>query len=194
MSRQKSEVREKIIDTTIQMIRKYGDTGMITVREIASIAGVGVGLINYHFQTKENLINLCIMELIGQSVSELQSFSQNAEMKAIDKLSMLCKGIASFMAINEGLSRISITNDLVSPNVNDNIAQLINMLLPIAKEIFGDKKYERELRILLHMLISSISVGFLRNSVISETFGIDFSDNEQRDNFVEYCIRIVFLN
>lgn len=193
MSKQKSKIREEIIGVTIELIKKYGDTSMITVREIAAKAGVGVGLINYHFQTKENLINLCIMELIGQSISQIQSSGQNAEKKVIDKLMELCKGIASFMAVNPGLSRISITNDLVSPHLKDNVAMLTQMLLPIVKELCGDKKDENELLILLHMLISSISVGFLRNSVISKTTRTDFDDKEQRDKFVECCIKCLFL-
>ena len=191
MFKQKSEIRERMIAVTIEWIKRYGDTRMITVREIASEAGVGVGMINYHFQTKDNLINICIMELIGQAVFQLQSFSQNAEMKPIDKIMELSKGIASFMALNPGLSKISITNDLLSPERNDNVAQLTKMLMPITKEIYGDQKSESELLILLHILISSISVGFLRNSVLGETTKLDFTDQEQRDQFVEYCINRV---
>jgi len=193
MFKQKSEIRERMIAVTIELIKRYGDTRMITVREIASEAGVDVGMINYHFQTKDNLINICIMELIGQSVFQLQSFSQNAEMKPIDKIKELSKGIASFMALNPGLSKISITNDLLSPERNDNVAQLTKMLMPITKEIYSDQKSESELLILLHILISSISVGFLRNSVLGETTKLDFTDQEQRDQFVEYCInRVLF--
>lgn len=191
MFKQKSEIRERMIAVTVELIKRYGDTRMITVREIASEAGVGVGMINYHFQTKDNLINICIMELIGQAVFQLQSFSQNAEMKPIDKIMELSKGIASFMALNPGLSKISITNDLLSPERNDNVAQLTKMLMPITKEIYGDQKSESELLILLHILISSISVGFLRNSVLGETTKLDFTDQEQRDQFVEYCINRV---
>ena len=193
MFKQKSEIRERMIAVTVELIKRYGDTRMITVREIASEAGVGVGMINYHFQTKDNLINICIMELIGQAVFQLQSFSQNAEMKPIDKIMELSKGIASFMALNPGLSKISITNDLLSPERNDNVAQLTKMLMPITKEIYSDQKSESELLILLHILISSISVGFLRNSVLGETTKLDFTDQEQRDQFVEYCInRVLF--
>ena len=193
MVKQKSEIREKIISTTIELIKLYGDTDMITIREIASNTGVGVGLINYHFQTKENLINMCIMEIIGQSISQLLTSDQSIKTKAIDKLIELSKGIASFMALNPGLSRISITNDLISPNPNDNIAQLTGLLMPIVKEIYGEKKEDSELLVLLHMLISSISVGFIRNNVNCESTKINFSDKEQRDMFVEFCIYHLFV-
>lgn len=188
MAKQETQIREKIIDVTIGLIKKYGDTSMITIRGIASEAGVGVAMINYHFQTKDNLINLCLLKTISQTLEHFESINQSSEMKAIDKIRELGKGIATFMIINPGVSRISITNDIVSANLNDNSVQVTKMLFPIIKEIYGDKKNDQELLILLHMLISSIEVGFLRKDVIKETIGLDFTNTEQRDKFIEFCI------
>jgi len=189
MAKQETQIRERIIDVTIGLIKKYGDTSMITVRGIAAEAGVGVAMINYHFQTKGHLINLCILKIISHTIEQFESFKQSSEMKAIDKIKVLGKGVAAFMVTNPGLSRISMTNDIVSGNSNDNCAQVTKMLFPILKEIYGDKKDDTELLIILHMLISSIQVGFLRKDVIKETTGIDFTDTEQRDKFIEFCIK-----
>lgn len=192
MTKRDLQIRDKIIEVTIGLIKKYGDTDKITMRGIASEAGVGLATINYHFQTKDNLINLCILKIIRLSIEQLESFSQNAEIKAIDKLKVLGKGIAAFMIINPGISRISITSDLVSPKNDDNTTQVIKMFLPIIKEMYGETKNEQELLILLHMLISSIEVGFLRQQQIKETIGIDFADGEQRDKFIEFCINQIY--
>jgi len=162
------------------------------VREIASIAGVGIGLINYHFQTKENLINICIMESISHTVTAFQAYSSSADTQSIDKIKALGKGIATFMVKNPGFSKISITNDFISPNAGDNNAQLIKMLLPAVRDIYSGKKDESELPILLHMLVSSIQAAFLRKAVLKETIGIDFDDDQQRDKFIETCINNVF--
>ncbi len=54
------------------------------------------------------------------------------------------------------------------------------------------KEYgDQELLIMLYMLISSIEVGFLRRDVMKETIGLDLSNAEQRDKFVEYCIHSI---
>ena len=191
MTKKDKMIKEKIIDTTYELIKEYGDINKITVREIAEKAGVGLAMINYHFQTKENLINVCMLKMIGHTIENFNYYSQNPEMKAIEKMREIGKGIAAFMDANPGFSRISIMNDLVSANTNDNSAQVARMLLPIIKEIYGADKTDQELLIMLHVLISSIEVGFLRRDVIRETTGFDFSNSEQRDKFVEFCIHSV---
>ncbi|MHB1483909.1 MAG: TetR/AcrR family transcriptional regulator [Saccharofermentanales bacterium] len=188
MTKRDIQIRDKIIDATIGLIKKFGDTSKITMRGIAAEAGVGLAMINYHFQTKDNLINICILKIIGQSIEQFEAYSQNSDMKPIDKLRELGKGIAAFMCINPGISMISMTGDFITPKADDNTAQVSRMLLPIIKEICCGKKGDRELLILLHMLISSIEAGFLRKDIIRETIGIDFMDTEQRDDFVEFCI------
>jgi AcrR family transcriptional regulator len=60
------QVRQKIIDVTIDLINNSnGAIEAITTRSISQKAGIGVGLINYHFQTKENLIEICVQKIIG---------------------------------------------------------------------------------------------------------------------------------
>lgn len=50
-------VKDRIIFVTIELIEQYGgDTKSITARMIAEKAEVGLGLINYHFGSKDNLI------------------------------------------------------------------------------------------------------------------------------------------
>lgn len=192
MVRQEKEIKERIIQATIELIKKHGDTTKITVRDIAASAGVGIGLINYHFQTKDNLVNLCTLELIRYSIEQLGSIGQDTDVAPIDQMKTLGKGITAFMVMNQGVSRISITRDFVSPGAADNSVQVIKMLAPIARKILGDGKTDLELRLLLHMLVSSIETAFLRKNVLKESFGIDIEDTEQRDRLVDFCIGQLF--
>ena len=51
--------KETIIQTTIALIEEKGeDLDNIIVREISKKAGVGLGLVNYHFGNKEKLFGL----------------------------------------------------------------------------------------------------------------------------------------
>jgi AcrR family transcriptional regulator len=45
------------------MAFKSGDIKKITIRRIAEEAGVGVGLINHYFETKDNLIEVCVQKI-----------------------------------------------------------------------------------------------------------------------------------
>jgi AcrR family transcriptional regulator len=193
MTKKGKMIKEKVIKTTIELIKEYGDTSMITVRDIAKKAGVGLAMINYHFQTKDNLINECLIKIVGQLLENYGTYSSTSEIKPADKMRVIGKGIAAFMVINPGFSRVVIMNDLGSPGIDDNSAKLAKMFFPVVKDIFGEQKTDQEILVLLHMIISSIEVGFLRRDVIKETMGIDFSDATQRDNFIEYCIHgIIF--
>ena len=57
--------KSEIIDFTINLIKKYqGNLEKVTIREIASLGNWSVGLINYHFKNKENLIKICVNKII----------------------------------------------------------------------------------------------------------------------------------
>lgn len=190
--KQKADIRRKIIDATIGLMKEHGDISLITMRDIAARAGTGAGLINYHFQTKENLISVCSLEMIGSALAQMQAMSQAMQMTAVERLFQLSKGIAEFMAMNEGIARVSITSDITSPKASDNTAQLAWMLLPLVKEICGPGKSDTELMLMLHAFISAIESAFLRRDVLAKTIGFNFARQEQREKFIRDCIRNAF--
>lgn len=57
-------VKQKIFDTALKLIDEQGVT--VSVRTIASAAEVNVAAINYHFGSKENLINQIIVYKLEQ--------------------------------------------------------------------------------------------------------------------------------
>lgn len=193
MVKQDKDIKDKIMRATIELIKKHGDTSRITVRDIAAGAGVGIGLINYHFQTKDYLVNLCILELIRHSIEQLAAMNQNTAMPPIDQLKTLGRGIIAFMVMNPGVSKISITKDYISADTADNSVQVVKMLFPIARRIYGQERSDQELHLLLHMLVSSIEAAFLRKNVLMEAFGIDIENAEQRDRLVDFCIDRLFI-
>lgn len=62
-------IKEHIMDVTTQLIQESdGDINQITIRRIAERAQVGLGLINYHFGSKDKLILECIQRIINNVV------------------------------------------------------------------------------------------------------------------------------
>jgi hypothetical protein len=113
-------------------------------------------------------------------------------MKPLDKLKYLAKSTAGFLVSNIGISRISISNDILSGNPNDNSIQTAKAYFPVVKEVCGDKKTESEIYVMLHILISSLQVAFMRSEVLKETNGIDFFNVEQRELFIDRVIDNIF--
>ncbi|NLA10697.1 MAG: TetR/AcrR family transcriptional regulator [Firmicutes bacterium] len=55
MNREKLDTRSRIMKTAVEIIGREGNLN-VTIREIAERAGVNIAAINYHFSSKENLI------------------------------------------------------------------------------------------------------------------------------------------
>ena len=84
--------KEAIIDEAIAVLEEKGDDPQkLTIRELAGRLGIGVGLINYHFGSKEVLVNRCVKKMIMGIVEEFHKVRQSlAFMKPKEKLNYLC--------------------------------------------------------------------------------------------------------
>lgn len=65
INKQEYEIKKKeqILKATLDLIKSEGFEG-VTIRKIASVANVNVALINYHFGSKNKLINEVILILV----------------------------------------------------------------------------------------------------------------------------------
>lgn len=184
-------VKEKIIDATTELIGECYSIESVTVRDIATKAGVGVGLINYHFQTKENLINQCVQKTIGNTINNFDKLYQSLTMEPVDKLRFLTKKMCQFLDSNRGVSRISILSDLVAGNCLDNTSQTIKAYFPVMREIYGQKKSDQDLYLLTYMLIATLQLAFVRRDVFMQSAEVDFCDVEQRDCLIDRIIDMI---
>jgi AcrR family transcriptional regulator len=192
MKKRESEARERILSASMDLIIERGGAGDVTTRDIAARAGVGIGLVNYHFQTKENLISLCVKRIAGSAADDLAQLAASTEMEPVEKLRLLFKSFARFLAANPGIARVSGGIDLLTPTKLDNTDRLLEACLPAIKEVCAGKATETEMRVLLHLVVSSLQAAFLRGDAFKGFAGFDFANDAQRDQFVDIVIYIVF--
>ncbi len=188
MGKDKNNAREKIIQTTTQLIKEFEDISQITIRDIAVKSEVGSGLINYHFQTKDNLIGICVLRIISQFIEEIEKLYDNLYMAPIDKLKHVFKAKCDFIVANPIISKTSMILDLSAAALGDNTDQSSMVHYKVLKEIYGDRKTDSELFIILHEMMSSIQVSFLRNDVIKVRTEIDFFNKNQRERYLDDLI------
>jgi len=187
-----TNVRDKIMDATTKLIEECASIENVTIRDIAGKAGVGVGLINYHFQTKENLINQCVQKIIGNVINRFDGLYKSLTLEPLDKLRFLAKSTCSFLVRNQGISRASILSDLFAGNCSDNTTQTIEAYLPVVREICGETKLDEELYLSTHILITTLQSAFLRRDVFMQNANVDFYDTKQRERFIDMVIDIIF--
>lgn len=183
------EAREKIIKATIELIEESaGNIDEITTRTIAEKAGVGIGLINYHFQTKENLVELCVQQIIRNVISQFKP-KAGQELKGVELLAGVVKMVADFLAENPAVSQISILGDYKSPKMLDNTMKTVKGFCSSLKE-YDDS--DRDKTLLMFVLASVLQAMFLRRDMSGELFGYEFQDKSQRDSFIDFIIHRIF--
>jgi AcrR family transcriptional regulator len=183
-----NSVKEKILNSTIELLGECETVEKVTVRDVALRAGVGVGLINYHFQTKENLVNLCVQRIIGDVIKRFDQLSQSLNMEPIEKLRFLAKRNCSFLVQNKGISRISILSDIENGNFTDNTSQTIKAYLPVVRAVCSEKKSDKEIYLVTSIMISAFQSAFMRGNVFMEGLELDFYEMHQRDLIVDMII------
>lgn len=185
------QTKERIIEAATALIQQHGSAEGVTVRDIATGAGVGVGLINYHFQTKEHLLEVCIQRIISRVIDSFAPLYKGLDgLPPIEKLKTLIKSTAAFLVAQPGLSRTSIVTDIVSPALGDNTAQTISVYLPVVREVCCDE-VDHEVYRKLHTLISSVQLAFLRRNVLKQQW-LDYDDKTARDGYVDALVDDLF--
>lgn len=184
------EAKKTIIEAATELLmRSSGDINEITTRMIAEKAGVGVGLINYHFQTKDSLIEICVQRIIHQVTGNFRPLLE-PDLKGNERLKIVVKLVADFLMNNQAISRISILGDYSRPASHDNTMNTVDgfskALVKEGKEIGGGQKSS------LFALTSVLQAAFLRKDLTAELFGYDFNDKAERDLFIDLMVETLF--
>jgi TetR/AcrR family transcriptional repressor of bet genes len=84
-SQAKAERRLQLIEATIDCIAKFGLSGT-TMAKVTELAGVSVGLANFHFDTKERLFKAVLQHLADEQRALWQSRLQGPDRPSADLL------------------------------------------------------------------------------------------------------------
>lgn len=181
----KSEkTKEKIIEQTICLIKEAnGDVEQITMRKIAERSGIGVGLANHYFQSKENLIEVCVQSIIQEVIGAFNpALAENAN--PIETTKCVAKQVMGFLMENPQISRVSILDDLKQPKATDNTMKTV---LGFGRRLSGGQLTDTQ-KLQAFMITAVLQEAFLRKDLFKESFGVDFYDKEQRDEFIDRLV------
>lgn len=176
--------KEAIIQATIELIEKNSEhLEEITVREICKSAGVGLGLVNYHFGNKDRLIGQCVERIINGIVEQFQNIREKTEgLTPFAKLEYLGNMTLDFLFEHYAVSRISILTDMQAPKENDNTHRTYTAYLPLVaacRPDWDESTVERK----TFCLITVMQQMFLRHEIISQMLGVDLGKRENRKTF-----------
>ena len=177
------DARQTLIDITKALLEEQNDVESITVRLIAERAGVGTGLINYHFKSKDNLLSIAIGDVMAEAIRSFTSTGMNAELDPVAKLKRLLNELFLIICRNKKLMRFILSQEIMEGNLKTAL-----YLIPLLKEIFGAQKDDMELRIIALQIIHPIQVTGLNSDAFHMFSGIDLYNEEQRGTFIDMLI------
>lgn len=187
MNAKKENVKSRIFQAAIALITSEEDVESITSRQIAAKANVNLALINYYYQSKENLLNLAGMSMMEDLINYVYEES-NGDLDATAKLKNLLLTTADFAFLHHKIFKIVIKIDIKQGCKNSN-----KMIMPLLKEIFPDKN-QSELNIIALQLLmpfqNIVAYPELYNDLLSTNFFDDDKRSQKVNEMIDNIIRI----
>ncbi|MGI6072632.1 MAG: TetR/AcrR family transcriptional regulator [Lachnospiraceae bacterium] len=182
------DVKENILDATTELIRESnGDLSRVTIRNIAHKADVSIGLINYHFKSKERLIEICVERIIKQVIHSFK-FNQGVNDVPKDRLLSGATSVFAFLKENPEIAKVSILSDLSSPHMNTNSVTCYRGILNILPDNFSEEKR----KVVAFILLSVIQSAFLTRTVTNDLLDFNLYTDEGVHSFLKYIIDLLF--
>lgn len=179
MKYEDTDAKERIMDTMVKLLLEQKDVNKITTRQIAEIANVNSALINYYFQSKENLLNKAVEICMEKIASNMFVKGMESE-PPVSRLKNMIMTISTFAFNNYFLSQIAISSDLKHGSLNTT-----QMILPLLRENFKEKKTEAELKSMALQLIAPLQIIFLNAKEYKQYLSTDIFDEKQRNELLD---------
>lgn len=184
---EKNDAKEKLIDVTIHMICEGKKPSEITVKDITEKAGLGNGMVNYHFQSKDNLIRLAVKKVMScatRSLSEKMKSKSNES--SIYRLTFILKEVANFIADNSEISKIAILDDLENNQMTAHLLGSEEEYNKCLRELYGDDTHKFWVK--NYLIAGYLNYIFLKAENIKNEMGFDFYKKEDREKAIENLV------
>ncbi|OPX86702.1 MAG: HTH-type transcriptional repressor KstR2 [Pelotomaculum sp. PtaB.Bin104] len=187
--------KEKIIRVVMDIIAEDGFQN-ITIRKIAAQAGVNVAAINYHFGSKDAVIN----EALKTVTSQLKSTFEDLKDSNVSGKTRLTAFINNY--INIIIKYPDIIKNVIYHQIShrqlDEQVEYVTFLrtegIELLKHTIGQIRPEADEKLLclktLH-LISGISFPIIMGEQIKEINGLDLYDQETREMHIQVLLENV---
>lgn len=179
--------KETILRTTLDLIKVSGCEN-ITIRKIALAANVNTALINYHFGSKDKLLNEA-MKIILNSLKENFLILEQDGLTPREKLTLFLKGYVSVLQQYPDLLRHVLTAGMFTMDAQFEFAFFIKMrfygVLPVIAEITGEQDTEKLVMTFLQ-IVGAIVFPVMMRPLIGQVTDYKFPDPTQQ---VEAVVR-----
>jgi AcrR family transcriptional regulator len=194
---EKDTSKQKMVEVTIQFICQGKKPSEITVADITEKAGVGNGMVNYHFQSKDNLMRAAVkkvMECAKKTLSDKVKAYETESSK--ERMAIILKEALDVVAQNPEICKIAILDHLENDNGASRLLGGVEVFEDCLRELCADQKEQTTQTCQMwtkHYIITSfLNYIFLKAEAIKKETGFDFYDKIQRDEAAENLMKELF--
>ena len=186
-----NDIKELLIDQTIDLIKESdGKPESITARAIAQRSGVALGLINYHFGSKDNLLAECSNKIINDLLSGMKPGLAKAGDDGLtdrERLILYAKQTFGYHCANSAIVKMSILSDFSSYRADSNSALTQKGFQIAMRDDIPDKKK----RLIAFSFASSMQTAFLAADESKKITGYELNTKKGRGFFIEDTVNML---
>lgn len=190
MKEEKESTKEKILYTTLQVIENEG-INAVTVRKIAIAAEVNVAAVNYHFGSKEELLEKAMeFSLYHAFKDPLHEIEEN-KLSIKQAVYFLLHDWFEGMIRYPGISKAQLFKPFISNNYESLFVVKLNLFLEnfISKlKDNGELIDEHNFRLSIVQIISAIILPGIMPNLFGQFFKTDLTIKENREEYVQFLI------
>lgn len=188
---EKETTKQRMVNATIELICQGKKPSEITVADITEKAGVGNGMVNYHFQSKDNLMRTAVKRVTAcakKALPEKLKPFENAS--AEERLAVILREVTDFFAQNAEISKIAILDNLENDDGAPHLFSDVEVINDCLKELCNDDI--QRIWIKNYIIAEFLNYILLKANIIKMETAFDFYDKPQRDQVVDKFIRDLF--
>lgn len=179
--------KDKLLESTFQLMENMEDPLRVTSREIAANAGVKAGMINYCFGSRENLIYQAFQKKYLDFINER-------------KVKKIIESDASPKDILKELHFIVAKCLLDNPKFTKAITGFVLFKRDLSQESFSypyvykhynGKKSEAECKLIAYELSTMMQLIIFRKEDLKKDFGIDISKRKELKHYIDMRIDLL---
>ncbi|MFH1693412.1 MAG: TetR/AcrR family transcriptional regulator [Bacillota bacterium] len=168
-----NKTSEIIFEATLRLLSNNKSGNELTVRDIASEAEVNIALINYYYQSKDNLLQMAVQHKMSNLINNIYMDSLK-ESHPCDQLKKLLISTADLGFDNYEINRIAVEGELRNGCINS-----CNMIIPLLEIIFDDKDKEMSKIHALQLMVPFHNI-MLYPITYNNYLNTDFFDYDKR--------------
>ncbi len=175
-----NNTKNQLIESVMKLLQECNDVSEITSRKIAERAKINLSTINYHFASKDELINIAVNKLIGDVANNYFEDIKNNAKSPRDNLRDFLTRISDIAVDYRKYTKEMITYILLKGDFNQTIE-----ILPLVKECFQGSISDEECKIISYQLISFMQLVFYRADEFKAFSKINIMNKQERDRLID---------